>query len=240
MRLAALKNRHQNERCVLVANGPSLNAMQLDFLRDETVIGVNKIFLGFKKFAFYPRYYVAVNRKVIAQAERQIKALNCIKFIGDAGADDHINENALTYLVNTRSPRSRFCKDLTTEGMHEGFTVTYAALQVAYFLGFRQVILIGLDHRYAYTGQPNEASRMEGSDPNHFSSEYFSNGQEWDNPDLEHSEESYRIARRMFEEDGRSIVDATVDGACTIFPKQDYKTIFLDGGRIPAIGNPSK
>jgi len=234
MRLTALKGRHRNERCVLVANGPSLNRMKLDFLRRETVLGVNKIFLGFKKFAFYPRYYVAVNRKVIAQAESQIKALNCVKFIGDAGADGRIDENAMTYLVNTRSPKSRFCKDLATEGMHEGYTVTYAALQVAYFLGFKQVILIGLDHRYEYTGQPNEARRLDGPDPNHFSPDYFGNGQEWDNPDLEHSEDSYRLARRMFEEDGRSIVDATVGGACTVFSKQDYQDIFSSGNSAEA------
>ena len=49
-RLKTFENRHKGERAVLVANGPSLNEMSVDFLKQETVIGMNKIFLGFKKF----------------------------------------------------------------------------------------------------------------------------------------------------------------------------------------------
>jgi hypothetical protein len=81
-----------------------------------------------------------------------------------------------------------------------------------------------LDHRYTYTGQPNESHRLDGPDPNHFSPEYFS-GQLWDNPDLAHSEEFYAIARKVFEADGRRIIDATVDGACTVFEKADYRAL---------------
>ena len=226
-RLALLKDRHVGQRCVLVANGPSLNQMDLSFLMHETAIGVNKIYLGFRTFSFYPRYFVAVNRKVIDQGLTDIAALNCVKFLGDAGAQGKIQEDGLTYLVNTQDPQNRFCKNLAEEGMHEGWTVTYAALQVAYYLGFNQVVLIGMDHRYQYTGQPNEAQQLVGPDRNHFSAEYFS-GQQWDNPDLVHSEESYRIAKQMFEQDGRSILDATVGGACDIFDKADYRNLFKD------------
>lgn len=223
MRVARFKDRHAGERCVIVANGPSLNQMDLSPLRREHVIGLNKIYLGFKGFGFYPRYYVAVNQKVLTQASEQIRALNCVKFIGERGADV-IPEDALTYHVPTKNPPARFCKDLT-HGLHEGWTVTYAALQVAYYLGFRTVILVGLDHRFAFTGRPNEAQRLDGPDPNHFSPDYFGHGQTWDNPDLPHSEESFRIARREFESDGRAIIDATVDGNCTIFEKADYREL---------------
>ena len=64
---------------------------------------------------------------------------------------------------------------------------------------------------------------MEGPDPNHFSPEYF-RGQVWDNPDLERSEASYKVAREVFEAAGRQIVDATLDGACPVFEKADYQS----------------
>ena len=234
MRLANLKDRHAGERCVLVANGPSLNRMDLSFLRRETCIGLNKIYLGFKKFRFYPRYYVAVNRKVVVQAAAEIRALNCVKFISQAAAHDVLKEDALTYLIRTHAchvdamgvQRPGFCHDIARDGVHEGWTVTHAALQIAYFLGFTQVVIIGLDHRYQYTGQPNEARVLEGADPNHFSPDYFGGGQTWDNPDLAHSDESYALARREYEQAGRRIIDATLDGACTVFDKADYRSIF--------------
>ena len=223
-RLKALHNRHRGQTAVLVANGPSLNRMALACLRGETVIGLNKIFLGFNRFGFYPRYYLAVNQKVIEQSVAQIKAINCVKFISQRSAA-LVPEDALTYHVKTQDPPARFCIDIT-QGIHEGYTVTYASLQVAYYLGFKQVVIIGMDHRYTYTGEPNETHQLDGPDPNHFSPEYFGGGQQWDNPDLVRSEESYAIARQVFEEDGRRIIDATLDGACTVFEKADFRTIF--------------
>ncbi|NNJ85488.1 MAG: DUF115 domain-containing protein [Gammaproteobacteria bacterium] len=223
IRLNRLYNRHLGERIVLVANGPSLNRMgSLKFLQHEITFGLNKIYLGIKQFGFYPRYYVAVNDKVIAQSVQQIKALNCVKFISARNAS-LVPEDALTYHINTR--RGHFCRDIT-QVVSEGWTVTYVALQIAYYLGFHEVVIIGMDHRFQYTGQPNEAHRLNGPDPNHFSPDYFGGGQTWDNPDIENSEVSYRIARAEFEKAGRRIIDATADGACTIFEKADYRHLF--------------
>lgn len=224
-RLPRFKNRHPGETCVLVCNGPSLNRMDLEPLKHQTVIGLNKIHLGLEGFGFYPQYLVAVNEKVIKQAAREIKAMNCVKFIGNKGAQ-HIAADALTYHINTKSPPARFCRDISA-GIREGGTVTYAALQIAYYMGFARVVIIGMDHRFDFSGKPHEARHMEGPDVNHFSPAYFS-GQTWDNPDLQRSEESYRIARDIFAAEGREIIDATLDGACDIFRKRALSDI-LDG-----------
>lgn len=223
-RLKNLHNRHSGERAVLIANGPSLNKMCLDFLQRETVIGMNKIFLGIKKFRFYPRYYIAINRLVLQQSAPIIKDLTCTKFI-PVHSRSLIPESALTYHIDTDNPPARFCKDISI-GIHEGWTVTYAGLQIAYYLGFDEVIIIGLDHRYRFTGAPNEQSKLNGPDPNHFSEDYFGFGQTWDNPDLANSEASYKLARMEYEIAGRRIIDATLDGACNIFEKADYRDIF--------------
>lgn len=218
MRLQFLRNRHRGERCVLVANGPSLNRTDFRLVRGETLIGMNKIHLGLPRFGIYPRYYVAINAKVLDQCASEIRALNCVKLLGAHARAAGLGEDALTYIVETERPPARFSTDLCA-GMHEGWTVTHAGLQVAYHLGFQTVVIIGLDHRYTYQGQPNEACVLQGPDPNHFSAEYFGYGQAWDNPDLLRSEESYRAAREAFEADGRRILDATPDGACSVFEK---------------------
>lgn len=234
-RLSKLKDRHLDARCVIVANGPSLNETDTSFLKHEFCIGLNKIYLGFEKFGFYPHYYVAVNQKVVRQAAAEIQSLSSIKLIGKAAADPiGMCDDALTHVVQTHAynlddtgtPVPGFCKNIAEEGVHEGWTVTHVALQLAYFLGFKEVYLIGLDHRFSFDGAPNEAQTMLGPDPNHFSGGYFGGGQDWDTPDLYHSEQSYKLARRVFEEDGRRIFDATVDGACHTFEKVDYRKVF--------------
>jgi len=232
--LGALQNRHLGQRCVLVANGPSLNQMDLSFAKQEICIGMNKIFLGFDRFGFYPHYYVAINDKVIKQAVVEIQALSCVKFVKRTAATGLLSQDALTHLVDTYAyrldeqglQRPGFSADIAQAGIYEGWTVTHAALQIAFFLGFTQVVIIGMDHRYQFEGNPNEARVLNGDDPNHFCSTYFGGGQTWDNPDLAHSEESYRLARREYEKVGREILDATVDGACDVFKKVDYRDIF--------------
>jgi hypothetical protein len=234
-RLSILKNRHLGERCVLVANGPSLNEMNLSFLRHETTIGLNKIFLGFKKFNFYPRYYVAINPVVIQQSAAQIKTLNAVKFLSTVAAKDYLNEDALTYFVQAHgfhldkdgTARTKFSVDIAKDGFYEGWTVTFAALQVAYFLGFSEVVLIGLDHRFAFKGGPNQRQILDGKDMNHFDRNYFGGGQEWDTPDLVNSEAAYKVARDFYEANGRKIFDATLGGACEVFEKIDYHSLFL-------------
>jgi hypothetical protein len=68
---------------------------------------------------------------------------------------------------------------------------------------------------------------LQGDDPKQFDPSFFG-GQHWQNPDLAHSEESYHLARQVFEADGRRIVDAKLNGACTVFEKQPYTQVLMN------------
>lgn len=219
-RLLRFRDLHRGARAVLVCNGPSLNDMDLSPLRHEIVIGLNKIHLGLARFRFHPRYVVAVNPRVVEQARDDLAGLSAIRFIG-ARAAAFLPEDAFTHHVPVLDPPAMFSRDLT-QGFREGGTVTHAALQVAWWMGFSEVVIIGMDHRFVFEGAPHEAHLMTGPDPNHFSPDYFS-GQTWDNPDLARSEASYAEARRVFESDGRRIIDATPEGACRVFEKADFR-----------------
>jgi len=222
-RLIRFRNLHPGQRCVIVCNGPSLNRMDLTPLRDEVVIGLNKIHLGLARFGFYPRYLVAVNPLVVEQTRDVLAGMSAVRFIG-ARAAAHLPEDAFTHHVRILTPPVVFSTDLT-QGLREGGTVTHAALQIAWWMGFTEVVIVGMDHRYSFVGAPHETTLLTGPDLNHFSPAYFS-GQRWDNPNLERSETSYAEARRVFEAAGRRIIDATLEGACTVFPKADYRSLF--------------
>jgi hypothetical protein len=108
----------------------------------------------------------------------------------------------------------------------EGATVTYIALQLAFHMGFEQVILIGVDHNYTTQGKPNTTVVSQGDDPNHFNAGYFGKGFRWQLPDLYTSENSYQMARQAYQAAGRQVIDATVGGKLTVFPKVAYDTLF--------------
>lgn len=214
-------NVHKNEDLILICNGPSLNNINFQIFNNQIIMGLNKIFLGFDKFNFYPRYYLATNKKVIKSSLAAINDLNCLKFT-PTHSQDILKNGPLNYFLNI-SKKENFSLDIT-KGVNEGYTVTYVGLQLAYFMGFSKVVLIGLDHRYSFQGEPNQESFLKGDDPNHFDSSYFKN-QSWDNPDLENSERYFKIANEVFKKDNREIIDATVNGDCHIFPKMKLEEV---------------
>ena len=104
------------------------------------------------------------------------------------------------------------------KGLWEGFTVTYVCLQLAYWMGFETVLLVGVDHRYEYDGEPNEERVLQGDDPNHFHPDYFK-GMKWHNPDLARSEDAYNLARIAFQAAGRRIINLTPNTGENAFEK---------------------
>ncbi|EAW35602.1 hypothetical protein L8106_13365 [Lyngbya sp. PCC 8106] len=218
-------NKHLGDRCVIIGNGPSLNEMDLSFLKHEICFGTNKIFLGFERWEFSPTYYVAVNPFVIEQSVNEIRKISCPKFIGNQGMSYFSPTDDLIFVKTSPPPGEHFSKhpDL---GLNEGCTVTYVAMQLAYYMGFSEVVLIGVDHHFVTQGTPHNAIVSDGDDPNHFDPRYFGKGLKWQLPDLENSEKSYKVARQVFEESERKIIDATANGRCQVFHKQDYRLIF--------------
>ena len=62
--------------------------------------------------------------------------------------------------------------------------------------------------------------------PTTFIPGYFGKGFRWQLPDFETSEIGYRLARQAYEGAGRQVLDATIGGKLTIFPKVEYESLF--------------
>lgn len=237
LRLRNFQNKHKGERCVIIGNGPSLNKMDLSFLKDEICFGLNRIYLGFDKWGFVPNYLVSVNRFVIEQSAEEIPKLPCTKFISLVGIPHMDFQEDLIFINSVTWPD--FFSTTPEDGICIGSTVTYVTMQLAYYMGFETVILIGVDHSFETKGTPHKLIVSEGEDPNHFHPDYFGKGVKWQLPDLKNSEQVYKIADAYFRADGRRIIDATFEGHCPIFDKQDYREIFFQtqSHKIPTGGD---
>lgn len=218
------KNIHQGESCVIIGNGPSLKTMDLDWLRDKYTFGLNRIYLMFPELGFSTTYYISVNRLVIEQCAADIVDLPMPKFLGWYWRDFLKNAPSINYVRYIKDGTLDFSKD-PGHRIWEGATVTYVAMQLAYYMGFQKVYLIGVDHHFKTKGEPNKIVVTEESDSDHFDPDYFGKGFRWQLPDLERSEEAYRIAKEVYEADGREILDATFNGKLDVFPKIDYRSL---------------
>lgn len=230
-RLAALKDKHTGQRAFIIGNGPSLKNTDLSKLKSEFTFGMNRIYLMFPELGFTTTYLCVVNDLVIEQTASDLAALNLPKFLAWRSHRHFrdlrlstFNQHFPTFLY-TSYTTPKFSKDVRGR-VWEGATVTNVTLQLAFHMGFQQVILIGVDHNYTAAGKPNTTVTSQGDDPNHFSPAYFGKGFRWQLPDLETSEMGYHMARQAYEAAGREVLDATVGGKLTIFPKVDYNSLF--------------
>ena len=80
-KIRTFNNLHQNQRCFIVANGPSLAKTDLQLLEDEITFGLNRIYLYFDKTSFRPSYYLSVNELVLEQYWSEISTLQMPKFL---------------------------------------------------------------------------------------------------------------------------------------------------------------
>ncbi len=225
--LLELRDCHRGQRCFIIGNGPSLRQTDLSLLKDEVTFGLNRIYLLFPELGFKTSCLVSVNDLVLEQCAEEIKALEMPKFITWRARRWLSNDPHTVFMDTDYTGLENFSADAAGR-VFEGFTVTYVALQLAFHMGFDEVILIGVDHNFTTRGPANATVVSMGDDPNHFTPNYFGKGFKWQLPDLEGSERAYRLAKEAYEKAGRRVVDATVGGKLTVFPKVDYIGLFSE------------
>ena len=220
--LIRYKNIHKGEDCFIVGNGPSLNRMNLSGLSQYHVFGLNKIHLIFEKQLLKLSYHVAVNPLVVQQMKDELDrdVFACPSFLSYNASRGQSYKNPMVHRLLTSGAWSFY--DTILKPICEGFTVTYVAMQLAYYMGFENVFLIGVDHNFKQHGKPNEEQKLKGEDVNHFHPDYFK-GQHWHLADLEGNEASYALAKHQFHAANRNIYDATLDGKLQIFDKVSYE-----------------
>lgn len=220
--LGPLQNKYAGYRCVVIANGPSLRQMDLSVLKDEYTFGLNRIYLMFEELGFETSFLVSVNRLVLQQSGVDIQKTDTLKFLNwhhkqYVGVDDK------TAFICPRPGYGKLDGQVLDGYCADAGTVTIAAIELAYFMGFSQVILIGADHSFAEKGTPNKAITSTGADQNHFSPNYFGKGYVWQLPDLDAMDKGYYLSRKLFKENNRSIVDATLGGKLQVFEKGNFE-----------------
>lgn len=232
------KNIHLGKRCFILGNGPSLNQVDFSLLEDEITFGFNGLFYMTDINGFSPSYYMVEDKAVIKDNLIRINDYN----VGVSFFPTHYKDvlkkkdNRHFFKLNVgfyrnESPffeQPRFSKDFS-ERAYAGQSVTMIALQLAYYMGFTEVYLLGMDFDYKI---PDDA-RIDGdeiisssNDLNHFHPDYFGKGKTWHDPKLNNVLASYRHHQLIYEHDHRKILNATKGGKLEVFERVNFDDIF--------------
>ena len=221
--LERVKDIHHGQRCFVVATGPSLQIADLDKLHKnrEICFSINGIFAAFDSTAWRPDYYMVADLKAALQWKKEIlEDETGIKFVSVWAESELAYENekqkSNMYTWYAFNEHTEGCKPFFSEnfarGTSLGWTITYNVLQLAVYMGFSEIYLLGVDCNY-----------KKGSHNNHFNEE-----EEMDM--LNHNEEGMIWAYRAAEEYTKSheikIYNATRGGMLEVFERVDFDSLF--------------
>jgi len=152
-KLEDYKNSKLNKRCFIIGNGPSLCAEDLDKLIDEDTFAANEIHKIFDKTSWRPTYYMILDRYSKTTPE-QLAELDCKNvFVGDYYArfnkivrDDLTILHQKCFLKKNYFPVSTDLQKYITNSP----TVSFGEMQLAAFMGYKEIYLLGFDHNYSF------------------------------------------------------------------------------------------
>lgn len=239
-KLARFKDIHAGERCFIIGNGPSLNKTDFSLLKDEVTFGVNGLFYMTDDVGFTPTYYTVEDNHVVYDNLERIKTVGSrAKFfpekyqqvLGDNEDTFYLPVDWFFYFKSHKFFETpRFSNDISKE-IFVGQTVTYLNMQLAFYMGFTEVYLVGLDFSYEIPqNHPVDGFTITSmdDDPNHFHPAYFGKGKKWHFPKLHNCLKSYEYADEHYRQHDRTIYNATYGGKLECYERVDYSSLFED------------
>ncbi len=221
------------DTCVILGNGPSLTKVDLDQLKDHDVFITNYATIN-EKLLSLAKYLCVTNYLVAEQESEHFNLVNGPIKILPYWLSYCLLPNERTYYVKSIG-HSAFGRNYR-ENISWRSTVSFFAMQIAYALGYRKVLLAGFDHSYTQPENVREGDAIlqAADDQNHFDPRYF-RGKTWQAADTGNMEAMYVLAKEAFEEDGREIVNCTVGGKLDLFRRGNLEE---ELGRIERVSQP--
>lgn len=226
IKFMSYQNKYLGKRCFIVANGPSLRMSDLDRFsdNDEITFGMNRIYALFDRTKWRPTFYMSqdptVIRSCFEETRQQIK--NSTVFIKSTGEPKYDVDGAIYYDLDYSNVNKNIAPSFY-DGANcvfaDGKSVMHSALQLALYMGFNTVYLIGADCNYS----SDNKSINEYSYPD---KRMYDRTKVGIPPDIEYTFSAYEAAKKYAEKKGIRIYNATRGGMLEIFERVDLDSLF--------------
>ena len=229
--MVELKNKHKGQRGFIVGNGPSVRGMDLDLLQGDISFGLNACARFFEWTSWRPTYWVGDTTVTMdphhVPYSRIANAAAKESFIFQ-DAPDEFDGYRLGFIhaevIDLRSeyglPLVEWWSDDPAVHISRYGTISFAALQIAVYLGMDPIYVIGMD--LGFRGHVHK-----GQDPNHADPDYNlpQPGMDWVGV-LESHTGAHGLARENAERLGIEILNASDGGGLEVYPRVDYRSLF--------------
>lgn len=242
-RMMGLRNRFSGERVFVMGNGPSLNRTPLDKLDGEYVFGVNRISLLLERVSWIPTFFTAFDVRVVPDNADEFREIDIPYKFFSARYKKLMEERSNHYWYHTKGFYegfgSGFEPTVPFSGFGGGGSIGVMAVQLAFFMGFREIYLIGTDVSYTIPetvkqsgedvfgdGVKLQLQSTDDDDANHFDPRYFGKNKKWHNPNVREMKIGFSRAASYIEQRGGKLRNATVGGDLNEVSRVDFETLF--------------
>lgn len=228
-RLRSLKNLKKGQTCFIIGNGPSLKANDLELLKESGIdsFASNQIYKIFDSTNWRPTYYSVVDWKGIEENDANNMDVPYM-FFSDYYWRKHriTNKNACVFygnrLLDSRLDTFRFSEDITKQIYMKG-SVTYTNFQLAMYMGYTQIYLLGMDNSYAYVmGKDGKKVKENNMGTSHF---YQDENPSHIYAEKEAMDNAFLAAKEYADSHGVKIYNATRGGHLEVFERVDRKSV---------------
>ncbi len=243
-KLRALKNTHMGRRCVLVGNGPSLTAGDLEAIKNEVTFGCNMIFKSFEFTAWRPDYYFVIDSAYIKNHSTELADVLDMP-VFTVAQRLHLwkkRPKNLMWSYLYKDDRYRpFCNPPKGVDLQKS-TVMVLMIEMAVYMGFSEIYLIGVDasNTHAAAGathfMDNNFSQKTQRVIQKRSANFSKNAMTMEGLGqmvLDHSLLAYAGLWEYAARRGVRIFNATRGGFLEVFPRADLDDVLRRVGRGP-------
>lgn len=234
--LKTLKGIHSGKRCFVIGNGPSLSATDLDKLKGEYTFAANRIYEIFNQTEWRPTYYLFVDSPVseecYAAIDQYASELGHIFLRVDTGnrKDERLSlkypiekltriflegDGFFKTYQNIWNQWSSYISEDVSHHFSDGYTVTFESIQLAIYMGFTEIYLLGVDFSYSVMRDKNGKLYKDESVQDYFSGERYETTMFNYNSMLH----AYQIAKEYCDNHGIEIRNATRGGKLEVFER---------------------
>ena len=233
-KLRQYESKHAGQRCFFIGNGPSLRAEDLTKLQEEgeVTFAFNRIYNIFVQTEWRPTYYVSVDEKMLQGCAETVDQLDLpYKFIPINMRWYHgININdAVEFLMKAPQEENGEPLDFSgdiSKGIYQSGTCMYAAAQIAAYMGFKEIYLIGVDHHFQISQNNKGEIIVDKSAKDYFSDKYNEDKANLYIPNTEKSTLTYMAMKQQCSQRGISVFNATRGGKLEVFPRVNFDSLF--------------
>ena len=224
-KIKQLKGRYEGERCFVVATGPSLTIDDLELIKNEYTFAVNSACKLYDRTSWRPTFYGIQDRYVFQAMKDNVfnQDEDIMIFIADVLQEyASIPErcvlfpyNVAYHYINMRKYNSWYAKFSgdSYDTVYDGYSITYSMLEIAVFLGFKEIYLIGTDCSY-------------GSGKDHIVESGFVDKKAYLN--YERMTAGYKAAKEYAEKNGIRIINCTRGGMLEVFPRMNLEDVLKE------------